>query len=81
MTTIRDTEGNVFPTGSCYLVLSSYQVSCLFVTGRSNCYDRGMCDYCHETCLCYEGQGNKTADIVDGGGWVRLDCAHCECIL
>ncbi|CAM9881544.1 unnamed protein product [Ascophyllum nodosum] len=46
---------------------------------REDCFGQGVCDYCHETCLCYEGQGDKTADIVDGGGWVRLDCAHYVC--
>lgn len=48
---------------------------------RAECYERGVCDYCHEACLCQEGQGDKTVDVVEGGGWVRLDCAECEIIL
>ncbi|CAM9180492.1 unnamed protein product, partial [Hapterophycus canaliculatus] len=46
---------------------------------RSDCYERGVCDYCHEACLCHEGQGNKTVDVVDSGGWTRLDCADYVC--
>ncbi|CAN0335073.1 unnamed protein product, partial [Pylaiella littoralis] len=46
---------------------------------RGDCYERGVCDYCHEACLCHEGQGNRTVDVVSSGGWTRLDCAHYVC--
>lgn len=45
---------------------------------RADCYDRGVCDYCREACSCHEGHGNETADVVDSGGSVRMDCADCE---
>lgn len=28
--------------------------------------------------MCHGGQGEKTTDVVEGGGWVRLDCADCK---
>ncbi|CAM9546733.1 unnamed protein product [Ectocarpus sp. 8 AP-2014] len=46
---------------------------------RADCFERGVCDYCHEACLCHEGQGDKTLDIVDSGGWTRIDCADYVC--
>jgi hypothetical protein len=39
------------------------------------CNGHGQCDYCYETCKCYEGYGDP-ADLVATGSGLALDCSQ-----
>lgn len=42
----------------------------------SLCNGHGTCDYCYETCKCYEGYGNTNTDLLATGSPIAMDCSQ-----
>lgn len=42
----------------------------------SLCNGHGTCDYCYETCKCFEGYGNGETDLLSVGSPIAMDCSQ-----
>lgn len=40
------------------------------------CSGHGICDYCYETCKCFESYGNPSTDLLTIGSPIALDCSQ-----
>jgi hypothetical protein len=46
----------------------------------SLCNGHGTCDYCYETCKCFEGYGNVNTDLLATGSPIAMDCSQSMCL-